>query len=455
MKMKEEEGIEGKTFVVTGGLGFVGSTLCFELIRKGAHQIRILDLPSSSSPSSPLLSQPAVVCILGDITHKENVKTALQGADCVFHIASFGNSGKEMLQTSRIDEIVNGDENLPYIPPHQHISPYARTKAVAEHLVLSYNATPFRENGGCLYTCAVRPGAVYGAGEGRTFPRIINYAKLRLLLFKVGDSNVKTDWIYVDNLVHGLLLASVGLLHEFPDKQKHPIAAGNSYFISDGIPVNTFEFIHPLLDSLEYGQPRASLSVPCALSFGRLCWVFYTILYPLLNVSWLPQPLILPADVYQVGVTHYFCQKKAREELGYIPRVSPQEGMSIMISYWRDEKRKSLDCPSIYPWIFCVCGLSCLFAINFLPNIGPITLLKDIALFIFRSTRNIQIFSSIVAIGHTSEAIFAWFLAKKVDRTNAKGWFWQTLLLATFSLRLLLKRAGPQTEQNTERLLSD
>ena len=69
----------------------------------------------------------------------------------------------------------------------------------------------------------------------KTFPRIINYAKLRLLLFKVGDSSVKTDWIYVDNLVHGLLLASMGLLHEFPDKENHPIAAGNSYFISDGM----------------------------------------------------------------------------------------------------------------------------------------------------------------------------------------------------------------------------
>ncbi|XP_057516977.1 uncharacterized protein LOC130798119 isoform X2 [Amaranthus tricolor] len=352
-------------------------------------------------------------------------------------------------------EIVNGDENLPYIPPHQHISPYARSKAFAERLVLSYNAKPFRENGGCLYTCAVRPAAVYGAGEVKTFPWIINYAKLRLLLFKVGDSSVKTDWIYVDNLVHGLLLASMGLLHEFPDKENHPIAAGNSYFISDGFPVNTFEFIQPLLDSLEYGQPGASLTVPCAFAFGKICWVFYTILYPFLNVSWLPQPLILPADVYQVGVTHYFCQKKAREELGYVPRVSPQEGMSIMISYWRHQKKNSLDCPSIYPWIFCVCGLSGLFAINFLPNVGPITLLNDIALFIFRSTRNIQIFSSIVAVAHTSEATFAWFLAKKVDRTNAKGWFWQTLLLATFSLRLLLKRAGPKTEQNTEKLLSN
>ena len=68
MKTNEEEGIEGKTFVVTGGMGFVGATLCLELIRKGAREVRILDLVCSS-PSSCLLSQPAVVCILGTIVY--------------------------------------------------------------------------------------------------------------------------------------------------------------------------------------------------------------------------------------------------------------------------------------------------------------------------------------------------------------------------------------------------
>ena len=34
MHLSENEGIEGKAFVVTGGLGFVGSGLCLELIRR-------------------------------------------------------------------------------------------------------------------------------------------------------------------------------------------------------------------------------------------------------------------------------------------------------------------------------------------------------------------------------------------------------------------------------------
>lgn len=91
-------------------------------------------------------------------------------------------------------------------------------------------------NGKCLYTCAIRPAAIYGPGEERHLPRIVSLAKLGLIPFKIGEANVKTDWIYVDNLVLALVLASMGLLHDIPgrEKEKQPIAAGQPYFVSDG-----------------------------------------------------------------------------------------------------------------------------------------------------------------------------------------------------------------------------
>ncbi|KAI3735923.1 hypothetical protein L6452_15450 [Arctium lappa] len=50
------EGVEGKASVVTtGGLGFVGSALCLELLRRGARLVRAFDLRSSSPWSDHLL----------------------------------------------------------------------------------------------------------------------------------------------------------------------------------------------------------------------------------------------------------------------------------------------------------------------------------------------------------------------------------------------------------------
>ncbi|XP_010686662.2 uncharacterized protein LOC104900829 [Beta vulgaris subsp. vulgaris] len=476
MHLSENEGIEGKTFVVTGGLGFVGAALCLELLRRGARQVRSLDI-RSSSPFSSHLFQPAFVSILGDVTRQKDVKKALKGVDCVFHVASYGMSGKEMLQFGRIDEvningtclildaciefgikrlvyvstynvvfggkeIVNGDETMSYLPLDDHVDPYGRSKSIAEQLVLKYNGRPFREkNGEHLYTCAVRPAAIYGPGEERHFPRIVNFAKLGLLLFKVGDPKVKSDWVYVDNLVLALLLASMGLLDDIPGREGHPVAAGQSYFISDGCPINSFEFIRPLLRSLEYDLPNTSLTVPSALVLGKIFWVFYTILYPWLNKSWLPQPLILPAEVYKVGVTHYFSLLKAKEELGYYPMVSPQEGMAKTISYWKDRKRRSLDGPTIYAWLFSVLGMSALIGVSLFPDFGPLSPITTLALFLYRSMHNVWIICFLAVGAHVVESLYAWHLARKVDPGNVRGWFWQTLALGIFSLRFLLRRA--------------
>ncbi|KAE9456810.1 hypothetical protein C3L33_11285, partial [Rhododendron williamsianum] len=419
MHLSENEGIERKTFVVSGGLGCVGSALCLELLRRG------------------------------DVSCKQDVQKALRGADCVFHLASYGMSGKEMLQYGRIDEvnvngtchvldscvelgikrlvyvstcnvifggkeIVNGNESLPYFPLDDHVDPYSRSKCVAEQLVLKSNGRPFKKKNGHLYTCAIRPAAIYGPGEERHLPRIVNLAKLGLLPFKIGEERVKIDWVYIDNLVLALILASMGLLDDIPQREGRPIAAGQPYFISDGFPVNSFEFLCPLLQSLEYDMPKMSLTVPYALILGKIFWV---------------------------GVTHYFSILKAKAELGYVPMVSPREGMAATISYWQERKKRSLDGPTIYPWLFSIIGMTALFVAAYGPDFGPVSLIRGFHLFFFRSLWVLRMVFVVSTAFHIGEAIYAWRLAKKVDPSNLRGWFWQTLALGIFSLRFLLKRA--------------
>lgn len=115
----------------------------------------------------------------GDIVKQKDVEKALRCADCVFHVASYGMSGKEMLQFGRADEvningtchvieaciefgiqrlvyvstynvvfggkeIVNGNERLPYFPIDEHVDSYGRSKSVAEQLVLKSNGRPLK-----------------------------------------------------------------------------------------------------------------------------------------------------------------------------------------------------------------------------------------------------------------------------------------------------------------------
>lgn len=140
-------------------------------------------------------------------------------------------------------------------------------------------------------------------------------------------------------------------------------------------------------------------------------------------------------------MTHYFSFLKAKKELCYVPMVTPREGMAATISYWQEKKKKSLDGPTIYAWIFVVVGMTTLFCSAYLPDIGPVPLFRAITLFFMRSismARTVFLYST---AAHIIEAILAWFVARRVDPANAKGWFWQTFALGFFSFRFLLKRA--------------
>ncbi|PKA56556.1 3beta-hydroxysteroid-dehydrogenase/decarboxylase isoform 1 [Apostasia shenzhenica] len=477
MHLSENEGIEGNRFVVTGGLGFVGAAVCLELVRRGAEEVRSLDT-RASSPWSADLQKNGVRCITGDVCQKKDVEKALQGANCVFHLASYGMSGKEMLQSGRADEvningtcnvldvchevgikrlvyvstynvvfggkeIRSGNESLQYYPIDEHVDPYGRSKSIAEQLVLKSNGRPAKKRSGVhLYTCAIRPAAIYGPGEERHFPRILSLAQMGLAFFKVGDASVKTDWIYVDNLVLALILASMGLLDDIPGRKGLPVASGQAYFVSDGAPVNTFEsVISPLFKSLGYNVPKTTIEVKHALLLSRLVWFLYTLLYPWLDRPWVPGPLLLPAEVYKIGVTHYFSYLKAKEELGYVPMISPREGLATTISYWKDRKRRELDRPNIFLRMYVIIGMSALFYTAFLPPVGPLNWLNALGLLIFRSVFGLRLVFYTAVVAHAAEAIYVWFLARRVDPANAGGWFWQTLLFGYPSTALFLKRA--------------
>lgn len=84
--------------------------------------------------------------------------------------------------------------------------------------------------------------------------------------------------------------------------------------------MNTFEFLRPFLRSLDYDLPKFTISVPVAVTLGNIFQGVYTVLYPWLSKSWLPQPLILPAEVYKVTVSQILtqCSKLFDESAGLV-----------------------------------------------------------------------------------------------------------------------------------------
>ncbi|XP_072551275.1 short-chain dehydrogenase/reductase family 42E member 1 [Salminus brasiliensis] len=334
-------GAAAHTYVITGGGGYFGFRLACAL-RKGPSQ-RIL-LFDARPPSEALPED--VEFIQGDVRDYAQVEKALRGAACVFHIASYGMSGREQLNKKLIEEvnvqgtenvlqaclalgvprlvytstfnvvfggqvIRNGDETLPYLPLHLHPDHYSRTKSLAEMRVLKANNSQLAGGHGVLRTCSLRPAGIYGPGEQRHLPRIVGYIEKGLFKFVYGDPDSLVEFVHVDNLVSAHVLAAEALT----EKGQHR-AAGQAYFISDGRPVNNFEFFRPLVEGLGYSFPKLRLPVSLVYFFAFLTELVHSVVGRVYNF----QPLLTRTEVYKTGVTHYFSMDKARAELGYNPR---------------------------------------------------------------------------------------------------------------------------------------
>lgn len=317
---------------------FISYSLSCSLHKKEAEVI-LFDM------SPPSLEVPeGIVFLKGDIREYAQVEKAVTGMDCVFHIASYGMSGREQLNRKLIEEvnvqgtehvlgacveagvsrliytstfnvvfggqvIEGGDESLPYLPLHLHPDHNSRTKSVAEIAVMKASGTALKDGTGVLRACALRPAGIYGPGEQRHLPRIVGYIEKGIFSFVYGDPRGLVEFVQVDILVSAQELAAEALTSE------HQHSAGQVYFISDGRPVNNFEFFRPLVEGLGYSFPKLRLPLSLIYFVAFLTEMIHHLFGPIFNF----QPLLTRTEVYKTGVTHYFSMA-AKAELGYEPQ---------------------------------------------------------------------------------------------------------------------------------------
>src|SRR3982751_6688236 len=84
--------ISTKTFLVTGGAGFIGSNIVEYLLQHNAKKVIALDNIATGFEENlkPYLSLTNFHYIKGDIRNIEDCHTACKGVDYVFHEAALG-----------------------------------------------------------------------------------------------------------------------------------------------------------------------------------------------------------------------------------------------------------------------------------------------------------------------------------------------------------------------------
>jgi NAD dependent epimerase/dehydratase len=224
---------EGKTVVVTGAGGFIGSHLVEHLVEAGAHVRAMLRYTSRGQRGSLDLLAPKlldeIVITMGDVRDFDAVREIARGADAIFHLAALigipysyehpqevidtniiGTSNvllaaKEAGTLERIvltstSEVYGSAIRVPMDEEHplQAQSPYSATKIAGDALGLSFH----RSFG--LPVTIVRPFNAYGPRQSAraVIPTIISQALAGQQL-RLGTLDTTRDFTYVADTARG------------------------------------------------------------------------------------------------------------------------------------------------------------------------------------------------------------------------------------------------------------
>jgi UDP-glucose 4-epimerase len=106
--------ISSARVLVTGGAGFVGSTIVQQLLEAGAAEVRILDkfVRGSRSNLPRVGRQDAIAVIEGDIRDARTVDEACRGVDLVFHEAALRITHCAEVPRAAVEVLIDGTLNV-------------------------------------------------------------------------------------------------------------------------------------------------------------------------------------------------------------------------------------------------------------------------------------------------------------------------------------------------------
>ena len=330
----------GEVCLVTGATGFIGSHVAERLVADG-HQVRCLVRPGSDTA---LLEELGVELATGDLTRARSLARAVAGASHVVHcgayVSDWGTAqeirqinvqGTRNLLAAAVDasvrRIVHFSTTDVYGYPGSgaidegHVATrfrnwYAQTKLAAEAEV--------RRAARDVEAVILRPATVYGPRSRDVVGEIARALRGGNMVL-VDRGRAVAGLCYVENLVDAALLAL-----------RHDGAPGQAFNVTDGLDVTWRQFTDGLANGLGCSRARWSMPYWLASGIGYSLEQGYRLLRAATHVK--TPPLLSRQAVHVLGRDQRFSNRKAREVLGWEPRVDYAAGLEATLAWLRAEQ---------------------------------------------------------------------------------------------------------------------
>jgi nucleoside-diphosphate-sugar epimerase len=317
-----------KLNVITGATGLLGSYVAEQLVERG-ERVRALVRPTSNVS---FLRALGVEFVEGDLSRPDTLPHAVEGADVVYHCAArVGDWGpwrsfKEEIidatanllnacQQAAVGRVLHVSSIIVYGHPHERPDAftedealgqnpwvwdyYCRAKIAAEELCRAYRGD----------LTIVRPSWLFGPRDRTSFGRVLKalFAR-RVSIIGAGDNRLNI--VYVSDVADGVIRAAT-----------QPIAVGRAYNLSSPGEISQREFLDHLTAQL--GLPRIRRHLPYRLAY------YAALLSEVIGrvIRLRRPPHVTRYAVALIGRSVRFSIERARQELGWSPRVPVMEGV--------------------------------------------------------------------------------------------------------------------------------
>jgi UDP-glucose 4-epimerase len=307
-----------RSYLVTGGAGFIGSHLARALVERG-DRVRVLDNLSTGYLANLEAIRDRVVFLEGDLLDAPKVAQAVEGVDCVFHqaaLASVPRSIEDPLAThaacvtgtailldaarrAGVRRVVYAGSSSVYgnqpVPVKREsdlpapVSPYGAAKLAAEYYCRAFSATYGLETVTLRYFNVFGPCQDPNSPYSAVIPLFITAILRGRQPVIYGDGHQSRDFTYVANVVRGNLLAADA-----------PGVSGEVLNLACGQSITLLELLDAINRAL--GTRAAPIYAP-------------------------PRPGDVRESRADIG--------RARTRLGYEPSVDFIEGLRQSIHYYR------------------------------------------------------------------------------------------------------------------------
>lgn len=323
---------KGTRILVTGGAGFIGSSLIEHLSRKGC---RLKSLDIQNLPDD-LRSVPSICHVQGDISRPEIIRVAVENAEIVFHLAGLVTQKKASEKdyhrinvdaTARLlkecvkakvkkfiycsTDSVSG--RIPN-PPAKESDPcypdniYGITKLAAEKEVLRLADQ--------IDVVIIRPTRTYGPRDVRMLDI---FKKIRAgRFFIVGKGDVLFHPVFIDDLIHGFECCMI-----------QPVESGEIFYIGGESPVMLKIFLESIADHLKVKLPWIRIPLMPAKIIAYLIEKISS----MLGV----EPFVTSRNLEFFTRDRVYDISKAKRMLQYQPRVMPSEGIRRTGDWYKEK----------------------------------------------------------------------------------------------------------------------